>query len=317
MFLPVHLICFAGQNEGHEEGVLFPKLNPADLLCEGFIGKDQNLNISPAVKQEPEAELHITEVTNHTETEVVGSIAENNGDSVWPACGIFENSSAPLQRHAPIFPSSVEPYSACRDAQNSYNSLASPRAELADGCLSVPVKVEERIHPVSVENTSSVRHDSRPAVLQGEPASQWAGPSAALLQRSTAGGSNSEQGNKFTIGSKGKRLTNMKLFICSVCNKGFTYLSQLEHHKTTHHALKPFRCLECGKFFTQKTRLKTHQRVHTGERPFSCRVCGKKFSRRDNCLRHERFHSRAKQSEKSFALQAKLRLHEDVHLLGW
>ncbi|XP_037837767.1 zinc finger protein 568 isoform X2 [Kryptolebias marmoratus] len=232
------LILPRDQTKDHEEGAVFPELKPADLLCEGFSGMDESHNTSPAVKREPEAELHVTETTNHTAAE----------------------------------------------------------AELADDCLTVPIKVEERVHPVSMENTSSVRRDSRPAVLQDEfvqPASLWAGPLTALPQSSTAGQSNGEHGNKYTISLKGKRLTNVKLFICSVCNRGFTYLSQLEHHKTTYHTLKPFRCLDCGKFFTQKTRLKTHQRVHTGERPFSCKICGKMFSRRDNCLRHERFHSRA------------------------
>lgn len=314
MFFGVALFCVltrtfdfifvADQNEGPEVGVVFPELKPADLFCSTFSGIDESHNISPAVKQEPEPETPITEMTNVTATEAVCSRAENQGSSVWPVCSMFANGPAPVQRHAPIFTSGVDTYFACKDTQSSYNSLSASRAELAEDCLTSTVKVEERIHHLSTENNSSVRSDSCPVGPQDEsvqPAPQWAGQSASWPQRSTAGQTNGGHDSKSTVVSIGKKFTNVKLFVCTYCNKGYPHLSQLEQHKTSYHTLRPFRCLECGKFFTQKTRLITHQRVHTGERPFSCKICGKTFARRDNCLRHERFHSRVKPSKKRIA----------------
>lgn len=280
--------------------MVFLELKPVDLLCNTFSGIDESHNISPAVKQEPEPETPITETTNVTATEVVCSRAENQGNSVWPACSMFANSPAPAQQHEPIFTSSVDTYFACKDT----HSLSASGAELADDCLTSTVKVEERIHPISMENDSSVRSDSCPVGPQDDsvqPAPQWAGPSASLPQRSTAGQTNGEHNSKFTIVSIGKKFSNVKLFVCTLCNKAYPHLTQLEQHKTTYHTLRPYRCLECGKFFTQKTRMITHQRVHTGERPFSCKICGKTFARRDNCLRHERFHSRVNSSNKRIA----------------
>ncbi|XP_070830112.1 zinc finger protein 91-like [Chaetodon trifascialis] len=163
-----------------------------------------------------------------------------------------------------------------------------------------------------------------------QSASRQAGPSLAQphAQRSAADslGPNSQDHILSRNNLRAKRLmnvwrTNQKLFICSVCNRGFPRLSQLEEHQATHQLFKPFRCLECGKSFTQKTRLKTHQSVHTGERPFSCKICGKMFSRQDNCLRHERFHSGLKpyscgQCGKSFTVLGNLKMHQEIHLKG-
>ena len=170
--------------------------------------------------------------------------------------------------------------------------------------------------PSGYFHNEQLRHDSHPAVIQDEcmqSASQLVEPPAAQ-----------PHAQRFSFRAKRQMSMwrpNQKLFICSVCNKGFPRLSQLEEHKSSHQTLKPFRCLECGKSFTQKTRLKTHQSVHTGERPFSCVICGKMFSRQDNCLRHERFHSGLKpyscrQCGKSFTVLGNLKIHQEIHLQG-
>uniref|UniRef100_A0A8D3ABU5 C2H2-type domain-containing protein n=1 Tax=Scophthalmus maximus TaxID=52904 RepID=A0A8D3ABU5_SCOMX len=167
-------------------------------------------------------------------------------------------------------------------------------------------------------------HVSRPENRCSQSASQRArlSPAVPHAQRSTADVEHILSRSH----PRAKRQTNVwratqRHFICSVCNKGFARLSQLEEHKAAHQPSKPFRCLECGKSFTQKTRLKTHQSVHTGERPFSCKICGKMFSRQDNCLRHERFHSGLKpyscgQCGKSFTVLGNLKIHQEIHLQG-
>uniref|UniRef100_A0A3B5B555 C2H2-type domain-containing protein n=1 Tax=Stegastes partitus TaxID=144197 RepID=A0A3B5B555_9TELE len=235
---------------------------------------------------------------------------------------------------APPAETAPSQYSAHRNTESLYNSSSTATEEIADNRLSVPIKVEVEVRPMCMLNTESVhseqfRRVSRPAVGQDLlSASQQAGSSQTLppAQRSTAGmlTSNPEDHIHSRNSLRARRQmnvwrSNQKLFICSVCNKGFPRLTQLEEHKSTHQPFKPFRCLKCGKSFTQKTRLKTHQSVHTGERPFSCKICGKMFSRQDNCLRHERFHSGLKpyscrQCGKSFTVLGNLKIHQEIHL---
>ncbi|CAB1426921.1 unnamed protein product [Pleuronectes platessa] len=236
------------------------------------------------------------------------------------------------QQHVQMFPSHTEQFSAHRNTESSYNS---PTATQEDDSTSVPIKVETEIQPVcSVGITSQsvgnepLRRVSCPAAgenqcLQSPPQQAGRSPAVPPVPRSAAA---TEDHILSRNNLRTKRLMhvwrgNQKLFICSVCNKGFPRLSQLEEHKATHQLFKPFRCLECGKSFTQKTRLKTHQSVHTGERPFSCTICGKMFSRQDNCTRHERFHSGLKpyscgQCGKSFTVLGNLKIHQEIHLQG-
>lgn len=302
----------------------------ADSLCKPQHETEQNHDMRPVVKHEPEDELEVQETTDDTAT------AAANDDLIWslPACSMFEKSTVPVQQDTQTFPSDDEQFSH-RNTESSFNSSSTETGEIADDSLCVPIKVEVEMRPLCMESTTSEcvhnehpRHVSCPPVSQEQclqPALQQAGPSLALPheQRSTA----ERQDHILSRNNvRAKRLmnvwrTNQKLFICSVCNKGFLRLSQLEEHKSAHQPFKPFRCLECGKSFTQKTRLKTHQSVHTGERPFSCKICGKMFSRQDNCLRHERFHSGLKpyscgQCGKSFTVLGNLKIHQEIHLQG-
>ncbi|XP_040910551.1 zinc finger protein 180-like isoform X2 [Toxotes jaculatrix] len=319
-----------------------PYLEPttADSLCESQHGTEESHDMRPAVKHEPADEHAVQETTENNAKAATADVCFDTGerdDPVWPpgACCMFEKSSVPMQQHIQIFPSHTEQFSAHRNTETSYDSSSAATEKITDDSLSVPVKVEVEIRPMCMGSAPSesvrdeaFRHVSHSAVSHDQclqPASQQAGPSLALprVQRSTAG---AEDHILSRNNLRAKRLlnvwrTNQKLFICSVCNKGFPRLSQLEEHKATHQPFKPFRCLECGKSFTQKTRLKTHQSVHTGERPFSCKICGKMFSRQDNCLRHERFHSGLKpyscgQCGKSFTVLGNLKIHQEIHLQG-
>lgn len=64
-------------------------------------------------------------------------------------------------------------------------------------------------------------------------------------------------------------------YICSICNKQFTFQQSFHRHIAYHNSEKPHRCKECGKSFKELSTLYNHQRIHTGEKPFSCDVCGK------------------------------------------
>lgn len=319
-------LFLSAEKEDQKTSQVYLEPKPVDSFYELT---DESRNIVPAVKHETADEVASMETADTNAADVCFK-AEELVDSMWPtpaACSMSEKSSAAVQQHIQIFSSHAEQYSVHTNTDGSYDSLSTEEV------VNVPIKVEVEIPPICMESSTSecvldeqLRHVSHSAGSQDEflhAASPQAGPSQALLAvlRSTDDHLHSRNNLKAKRPMNTWRI-NPKLLTCSVCNKGFSRLSQLEEHKArTHQLFKPFRCLECGKSFTQKTRLKTHQSVHTGERPFSCKICSKRFSRQDNCLRHERFHSgirpySCRQCGKSFTMLGNLKIHQEIHLQG-
>lgn len=329
-------LSIAEEKEDPEECAASPEPERAVSLCEPRHGTEQSADFGPAMKHELVDELADQETTDNTATTDTGYEARKKDDLIWnsPPCSIFEKTSVSMQQQVQIFTPDPEQYAA--HTESSYNALSTDIKEVAEELI-VPIKMEVDVRPMCMGSmTSESAQDEHfqqaapPAVSQDlclQATFRKDGPPVALshAERPTADRQNTED----CILSQNTRIrrlinvwkTSQKLFVCSVCNRGFPRLSQLEEHRATHQASKPFRCLECGKSFTQKTRLKTHQSVHTGERPFSCKICGKMFSRQDNCLRHERFHSGLKpyscgQCGKSFTVLANLKIHQEIHLQG-
>ncbi|XP_029970105.1 zinc finger protein 571-like [Salarias fasciatus] len=312
-----------------ETNTMYFEQRSADSLWQPPDGANESLNIRLVVKPEPTDEAAAMETKDDTATAADFGAAPE--DPLWAA-------SVAMPQHVQMFSSHAEQYPAPATADGSFDPQAITAQEIIADCLSVPVKLEaegssacmEGITPESAQS-EQFRHVSHPQYSQDkclQSALQQAGPSPAMPhEQRPALSLHTEDYRHHRNILRAKRPTNVwrsshKLFMCSVCNKGFLRLSQLEEHKASHQAVKPFRCLECGKSFTQKTRLKTHQSVHTGERPFSCKICGKMFSRQDNCLRHERFHSgtkpySCKQCGKSFTVQGNLKIHQEIHLQGY
>lgn len=330
-------LSIAEEKEDPEECVASPEAERAVSLCEPRYGMEQSGDFRPAMKRELVDELAAQEMTDNTATTDIGFEARKKDDLIWtsPPCSIFEKTSVSMQQQVQIFTSDPEQYAA--HTESSYNTLSTDAKEIANELI-VPIKMEVDVRPMCMgsmtsesaqgEHFQQAAHSAVSQDLCLQAALRKDGPPVALshAERSTADRQNTDDCILSRNTPRVRRLMNVwrtsqKLFVCSVCNRGFPRLSQLEEHRATHQASKPFRCLECGKSFTQKTRLKTHQSVHTGERPFSCKICGKMFSRQDNCLRHERFHSGLKpyscgQCGKSFTVLANLKIHQEIHLQG-
>ncbi|XP_029309091.1 zinc finger protein 568-like [Cottoperca gobio] len=320
------------EKEDQQTCAVYLEPQSAHSVCESGHGTEERQDMRPAVKHEPADEPAAQETTGNTVAAVICFEAGERDDMIWPppACSMFEKNSVAMQPNIQMFSSHTEQYAAHRNTEGSYNSSSSAVEDIADDSLSVPIKVEVEIRPTCMESSTSQFGRASHAAVSHDPCSQQAGPSLAPphAQRSTSctSGSNAEGHTLNRNNLRAKRFMNVwranqKLFICSVCNRGFPRMSQLEEHMASHQPFKPFRCLECGKSFTQKTRLKTHQSVHTGERPYSCKICGKMFSRQDNCLRHERFHSGLRpyscgQCGKSFTVLGNLKIHQEIHLQG-
>lgn len=293
---------------------------------------EESHDIRAVVKQEPAVELAPQGQTDNTTT---SDICFEQDDLIWPSpvCSLLDSNSVAMQEQThnkQMFPPLSEQFAA-------HTNKTYAKGNTADS-LSVQIKDEVESRPVCMRNKTSelvqkeqFGQTSQPAHPEHclQPAPQQAGPSLAPhAQRQTVNrlGPHTED---HILNRKNQRVrrimtvskVNHKLFTCSVCNKCFPRMSQLEEHKATHQTLKPYRCLECGKSFTQKRRLQTHQSVHTGEKPFSCKICGKMFSRPDNCRRHERFHSGLKpyscgQCGRNFTVRGNLRMHQELHRRG-
>ena len=72
--------------------------------------------------------------------------------------------------------------------------------------------------------------------------------------------------------------TGAKAYKCDMCEKEFTWSSDLNRHKQIHTRAKLFKCDFCEKGFARSEYLTTHKRIHTGEKPFQCFLCLKKLT---------------------------------------
>ncbi|KAL4222429.1 hypothetical protein ACF0H5_018468 [Mactra antiquata] len=112
--------------------------------------------------------------------------------------------------------------------------------------------------------------------------------------------------------------TELKLYACDYCNKGFKTRSQLYNHKLHHNTEKSHTCHVCGKSFNNGPNLRQHIKTHTRERTLKCPVCSKLFTSnyilKDHLLRHsddKPYHCSL--CEQSFRKQQEVKRHMIKH----
>ena len=145
-------------------------------------------------------------------------------------------------------------------------------------------------------------------------------------------------------------LSNVRPYLCSVCEKGFLSDRARQFHENRHYRLKPSKCASCEASFTtsgeldrhvkykhtnkkyyqchecayscvEKAKLQRHMRIHTGERPFQCLDCSYSAADRFNLKRHIRVHTGEKPyvcdvCEATFSQQNSMKEHRNTHING-
>lgn len=97
------------------------------------------------------------------------------------------------------------------------------------------------------------------------------------------------------LGSTGIRKPQRpKKYICPVkgCGKAYNRPCLLEQHSRTHSNVKPFVCSLCNAGFGRKDHLQRHMLKHTAQqdKPYHCEVCGKGLNSPQHLERHLKTH---------------------------
>ncbi|XP_057668015.1 zinc finger protein 271-like isoform X4 [Diorhabda carinulata] len=77
---------------------------------------------------------------------------------------------------------------------------------------------------------------------------------------------------------------------CTICNKTFVTLEELEKHKNKHVDIKKLTCKVCGKIFSRYSSVKRHMTAHSGLKPHSCPICHRSFTQSGTLSLHMQMH---------------------------
>lgn len=82
------------------------------------------------------------------------------------------------------------------------------------------------------------------------------------------------------------------IYPCTICERSFPLIQQLELHMKNHERVRSFSCghVGCGRMFFNKYDLAKHTQTHFDYKPYSCVVCEKTFARESLLHRHEKVH---------------------------
>lgn len=128
---------------------------------------------------------------------------------------------------------------------------------------------------------------------------------------------------KFPSATKLKNHVKLKhdkkfIVICSICNIGFTKVSDYKSHMVSHSADKKFSCPKCHKNYKTLSNLNFHMKIHSDKLPFICHTCKKGFMRKEYLEAHVNKHKGIKNfsctnCEKKFVSQKNLDAHMKYH----
>nr|CAD7453772.1 unnamed protein product [Timema tahoe] len=106
-----------------------------------------------------------------------------------------------------------------------------------------------------------------------------------------------------------------KKFLCQYCNKEFSFISRLNHHRKLHveEEKETPLCRFCGKKYLNKACLRKHESQHKGAGVYQCRECKEGFEsksdyRQHRLKRHGREHV-CLRCQRTFSNASNLRIH--------
>ena len=79
-------------------------------------------------------------------------------------------------------------------------------------------------------------------------------------------------------------------YLCTVCDKRFTTIDNLNYHKRMHSAVKRddmYSCTQCEKRYSSQHALSVHMNIHSGR--YKCRECGRWCASRGDLAVHNQF----------------------------
>ncbi|CAH1798301.1 unnamed protein product [Owenia fusiformis] len=85
--------------------------------------------------------------------------------------------------------------------------------------------------------------------------------------------------------------SNMRPFLCPLCQKALKSKESLAQHMITHNSDKTFECPECGLCVKRLDTLQVHMRIHQQKKPYNCDICHKGYTQKNALIRHMETHS--------------------------
>lgn len=84
----------------------------------------------------------------------------------------------------------------------------------------------------------------------------------------------------------GNAVSEKQKYICDICNKVSSKLSNLRRHMMIHSDERPHACDICDKRFRRADKLRFHQNSHANIKPYECKICWRRFTRPGHLHQH-------------------------------
>ncbi|KAJ8289941.1 hypothetical protein GJAV_G00006980 [Gymnothorax javanicus] len=149
--------------------------------------------------------------------------------------------------------------------------------------------------------TTLTHHNQQQQNHQQTPSVKPKRPRKPRVKKDKTAGAAGEGGKKRQPREAASGESSKRLYLCSVCGRGFTRRETLRRHDRIHTGEKPHHCHVCGKHFREAFHLTKHRTVHSGEKNYKCDLCGKDFGYAQSLKRHGKLHMKGEFEETSSA----------------